>query len=47
MKKEELGESPVVVTEEGSVGLVETIYYSLAEPLLLDNGKQLGQVTVA
>ncbi len=47
MKKKELGESPVVVAQEGSVGLVETKYLSFAEPFLLDNGKQLGPITVA
>lgn len=50
MKKKELGESPVVVVEEGSVGLVETKYYSFAEPpnkFVLENGRELGPITVA
>ncbi|MGI9554128.1 MAG: homoserine O-acetyltransferase MetX [Thermodesulfobacteriota bacterium] len=50
MKKKELGESPVVIVEEGSVGLVETNYYSFADPpnkFVLDNGRELGPITVA
>lgn len=47
MKKKELGESPVVVSQEGSVGLVETKYYTLPDPLVLENGKKLETVTVA
>lgn len=50
MKKKELGESPVVISENGSVGLVETRYYSFADPpgkFVLDNGLELGPITVA
>jgi len=47
MKKKELGESPVVIVKEGSVGLVETKYYSFADPFVLDNGRELGPITVA
>ena len=50
MKKEELGESPVVIVEEGSIGLVETKYYSFGDPqdkFVLDNGNELGPITVA
>jgi homoserine O-acetyltransferase len=50
MKKKELGEYPVVISEEGSVGLVETKYYSFADPpskFVLDNGRELGPITVA
>jgi len=50
MKKEELGESPVVIVEEGSVGLVETKYYTFADlpdKFILENGRELGPITVA
>ena len=50
MKKKELGESPVVITEEGSVGLVETKYFSFVDPpskFVMDNGRELGPITVA
>lgn len=50
MRKEELGESPVVITQEGSVGLVETRYYTFAGPpdrFVLENGRELGPITVA
>jgi len=50
MKKEELGESPVVIVEEGSVGLVETRYYTFADlpdKFVLENGLELGPITVA
>ena len=50
MKKTELGESPVVIAEGGSVGLVETKYHTFAGPpdkFILDNGRELGPVTVA
>ena len=50
MKKTELGESPVVIAEGDSVGLVETRHYSFAHPpnkFILENGRELGPITVA
>ena len=50
MKKTELGESPVVIAEGDSVGLVETKHYSFAHPpnkFVLENGRELGPITVA
>lgn len=50
MKKKEYGESPAVFRDEGSVGLVETKYYTFADPpgkFVLDNGQELGPITVA
>ncbi len=50
MRTRELGESPVVIVEEGSVGLVETKHYTFAEPpdkFVMDNGLELGPITVA
>ncbi|MEA2624371.1 MAG: homoserine O-acetyltransferase/O-succinyltransferase [Candidatus Binatota bacterium] len=41
------GESPVVVVEEGSVGIVATESITLPETLVLDGGGRLGPVTVA
>jgi homoserine O-acetyltransferase len=46
----ELGESPVVIVEHGSVGIVQTKYHTFAYPpneFILDNGKKLGPITVA
>ncbi len=50
MISKELGESPVVIVEHGSVGLAETKYYTFAYPpnkFVLDNGEKLGPITVA
>jgi len=50
MTTRQLGENPVVNIKEGSVGLVSTEYYTFAEPpdrLVLDNGSELGPITVA
>ena len=50
MRTRELGESPVVIIEEGSVGLVETEYYTFAHSpnkFVMDNGLKLGPITVA
>ncbi len=44
------GESPVVIVEQGSVGLVETKYHTFAHPpnkFVLDNNEKLGPITVA
>ncbi len=41
------GESPVVVIEEGSVGIVETKSLVLERPLALGCGAELGPITVA
>ena len=41
------GESPVVVIEEGSVGVVATKSLKLDEPLALESGGRLGPITVA
>jgi len=45
----EFGESPVVIVESGSVGQVETFYFTFAdeEKFVLDNGMSLGPITVA
>jgi len=50
MRTRELGESPVVIVEEGSLGLVETEYYTFANSpnkFKMDNGLELGPITVA
>lgn len=50
MSERAFGESPVVITEEGSVGLVETKYFTFAggqDLFRLENGRALGPVTVA
>ena len=50
MKTRELGEFPVVIMEEGSIGLVETRYYTFAHSpnkFVMDNGLELGPITVA
>lgn len=50
MTTEQLGESPVVIVKKGSVGVVETNYFTFAEPpheFVLDNGSSLGPITVA
>ncbi len=50
MTEREFGESPVVIVEEGSVGLVKTEYFTFAYPpskFIMENGSKLGPVTVA
>lgn len=50
MTFKELGESPVVVVEHGSVGLVQTKYYTFAQvpnKFVLDNGESLSPITIA
>ena len=50
MTLREFGETPLVILEEGSVGLVETQYFTFAEPpdrFVMDNGRELGPITVA
>ena len=50
MTQRQLGENPVVNIKEGSVGLVWTEYYTFGGPedkLVLDNGSELGPITVA
>jgi homoserine O-acetyltransferase len=41
------GESPVVMVEEGSVGIVATESITLPETLVLDGGGRLGPITMA
>ncbi len=50
MTSHEFGESPVVIVDKGSVGIVETKYYTFAYPphkFVLDNGERLGPITIA
>ncbi len=50
MTLREFGESPVVILDDGSVGLVETQYFTFARPpdrFVMDNGRELGPITVA
>ena len=50
MRTRELGESPVVIVKEGSVGLIETKYFTFADSenkFQMDNGLELGPITVA
>ena len=50
MSTKEFGESPVVILDSDSVGLVETEFFAFAEPpdkFVMDNGSELGPVTVA
>ena len=50
MTLREFGESPVVILDGGSVGLVETQYFTFARPpdrFVMDNGMSLGPITVA
>jgi homoserine O-acetyltransferase len=50
MTTQEFGESPVVIVDKGSVGLVKTKYYTFAHlpnKFVLDNGERLGPITVA
>ena len=50
MNQRAFGESPVVIIDEGSVGIVKTKYFTFAEgqdTFRLENGLTLGPVTVA
>lgn len=50
MSSRELGENPVVIIDEGSVGIVRTEYFTFAEPpgkFVMENGYEIGPVTVA
>ncbi|MEM4658756.1 MAG: alpha/beta fold hydrolase, partial [Candidatus Methanosuratincola sp.] len=50
MGKEELGEFPVIESEEGSVGIVETKFFTFAHPPCLfdfEGGEKLGPLTLA
>lgn len=50
MNEREFGEAPVVIVEDGSVGLVRTEYFTFAYPptkFVMENGSKLGPVTVA
>jgi homoserine O-acetyltransferase len=50
MSSQEFGESPVIVVEHGSVGIVETKKYTFAHPpkkFTLENGQELGPITIA
>lgn len=50
MSPQEFGESPVIVVEHGSVGIVETKKYTFAHPpkkFTLENGQELGPITIA
>jgi homoserine O-acetyltransferase len=49
MPSQEFGESPVIVVEHGSVGIVETRTYTFAHPpkkFTLENGQELGPITM-
>lgn len=48
--QEQIGESPVIISNEGSVGVVKTELFSFADPsdpFVLKNGESLGPVTMA
>ena len=50
MFSQELDESPVIIVEQGSVGIVERKSYTFAYPpnkFPLDNGESLGPITIA
>ncbi len=50
MSSQEFGESPVVIVDKGSVGIVKTQYLTFAHPpnkFTLDNGASLGPITIA
>lgn len=50
MSSRELDESPVILVEHGSVGIVETKTYKFAHPpnkFTLENGQELGPITIA
>lgn len=49
MSSQEFGESPVIVVEHGSVGIVKTRTYTFAHPpkkFALENGQELGPITM-
>lgn len=49
MSSQEFGESPVIVVEHGSVGIVKTRTYTFAHPpkkFTLENGQELGPITM-
>jgi homoserine O-acetyltransferase len=50
MTTEQLGESPVAIVSEGSVGIVKTKFFTFADPpgeFELENGSKLGPIKVA
>ena len=50
MSQREFGESPIVIVDEGSVGLVKTEHFTFADPpnrFIMENGSKIGPVTVA
>ncbi|MBI4228231.1 MAG: homoserine O-acetyltransferase [Deltaproteobacteria bacterium] len=50
MFSRELGESPVIIVDPGSVGIVKTETYTFAHPpnkFTLENGQELGPITIA
>ncbi len=50
MTTERLGESPVAIVNKGSVGIVETKFFTFAEPpgeFVLENGSKLGPIKIA
>jgi homoserine O-acetyltransferase len=50
MSSQEFGESPVIVVEHGSVGIVKSKTYTFAYPpqkFTLENGQELGPITMA
>lgn len=50
MTTERLGESPVAIVNEGSVGIVETKFFTFAQPpgeFVLENGSKLGPIKIA
>lgn len=50
MTTERLGESPVAIVNEGSVGIVETKFFAFAQPpgeFVLENGSKLGPIKIA
>jgi homoserine O-acetyltransferase len=50
MSSQEFDESPVIVVDDGSVGIVKTKTYTFAHPpkkFTLENGQELGPITIA
>ena len=50
MTTERLGESPVAIVNKGSVGIVETKFFTFAQPpgeFVLENGSKLGPIKIA
>ncbi|MCH7928490.1 MAG: homoserine O-acetyltransferase [Candidatus Dadabacteria bacterium] len=50
MTTERLGESPIAIVNEGSVGIVETKFFAFAQPpgeFVLENGSKLGPIKIA